>query len=159
MSRIAAFAKGLLALVDSQNFGQGPRELFETVQPVVELSPLYLLNKQTVRFGGTATLAAGVNSVPLTVPQNKVWWIHGASASVIPPVGASGTYSLCAVKDGSALILADPTNYVASTRTWQTSRYPNLVVGAGTDIAVVAQNVVGGPTPCSIQILLTELDY
>lgn len=158
MSRIAAFAKGLLGLVDSQNFGRGPSELFESVQPVLELTPLYLLNKQVVKFGGVGALAAGVNSAALIVPANKVWWIHGASASVIPPAGASGIFSLCAVKDGSALLLADSTTYVASTRIWQTSRYPNLVVGAGTDIAVVAQGVVGA-TPASIQLLITELDY
>ena len=162
--RIAGFAKGLLSLLDSQNFGNSPKDLVDAVQPTVELSELYLLTKYQGVFGGTVgNLAAGFNSTPdaagvnLVVPSCEVWRLYACSVSVIPAAASTGTFSPSLLLNNTAVQLTDSADYVASTRKWVSGpKIGPIWMPAGSELGVIAQNVVG-TTPASLQALVAKL--
>lgn len=157
MSVLSGIARGFLSLLDSNNFGEQPRVLNETISPIVDMSELYLLTKQVFAFGGTAgNLAAGFNTI-LTVPAGEIWKIWHVDASVIPPAGASGLFAPCVQAEGTAIPLADAAPYVASTRNWVVSKLPAPTwLGAGVELGILAQGVVG-LTPASLQVIVSKL--
>ena len=164
MSVLSGIAKGFLSLLDSNNFGEQPRVLVDNVSPVVDIAPLYLLQKQRFVFGGTAgNLAAGFNSTPvssgvnLIVPTGEIWLVHHVDASVIPPVGGSGLFTPAIQAEGTTIPLADAAAYVASTRNWIVGKLAApLWLVAGSELGILAQGVAGA-TPASLQAIVSKL--
>lgn len=85
MSRpIQALAPGYLGLLGLKNNGKLPLDQHDTVQPIVNIEPYYL---QGVRQGisGSFPLVAGSSgnttlfTVPVAVPEGKVWHILGGT--------------------------------------------------------------------------------
>jgi len=151
VSVIAGFAKGLLSLLDSQNFGQAPKVLIDNVSPIVDLSPLYLLQKQGGFFGSNSAPANGFNlltapaAIVSSVPSGEVWRLHALSIIIAAGAGASINAAPAIRIDGNAIPLA-PLQVVAATQTLVSmSLAPPLWLNAGTELGFYAQATVLAP--------------
>lgn len=92
MSRIQSPPRGLQDLLGTQNFGQNPNELSQTVVPVVNMGNFYQLDKtftprQTVNFPVSPGVQPGDRAV-IEVPAGQMWYVWKLSAAVSNIIGA-----------------------------------------------------------------------
>lgn len=74
--------RGLLGFFNLKNEGSNPRDLVETVQPVLDIFSLYKENQAEVILpNGALALATGTDGPQLfapnhlIVPSNELWWV------------------------------------------------------------------------------------
>lgn len=158
MSILSGFAKGFLSLVDSQNFGINPKDLSDTVSPVVSIEDLYLLQKQVGVLGIVAVPAAGLN-LAITVPVGEVWRVHLGGVFMINGVGVTNTYTPVAeVKGGGgiAVPLGPGVAGPASATTLAPMTCAPFWLNAGDSLGAYGASLVGVPT-VSVAFMVSKL--
>jgi len=92
--------QGLLSLLQVKNMGVNPDTLNGSVQPVLDLMPLYLLGQVQGLNGYARPIAAATPSsfaalqlggVDLMVPAGQQWWVDNYSMSAATGAGATVT--------------------------------------------------------------------
>jgi len=157
VSILSGFAKGLLSLLDSQNFGEAPRELGAIVVPTVDAGDLYLLNKQV---GVVQVLAAPVNGNNagggLVVPQGEVWRIHAGGVFVLAGVGVTLDITPIAIVSGIVVPLGTTQSILASTTRMLPMLESPLWLSAGSELSCYITAIAGAPT-VSIAYIVSKL--
>jgi len=78
--------QGLLGYLQLKNQGHNPRELQDTVQPVLELWRHYLLTNQEALLTANIPITGVGGALPSVpdaqVPQGEIWAVHHFSASI-----------------------------------------------------------------------------
>jgi len=146
---VAAFAKGYLALVQSQNMGMGITQGADSVAPVVDIERFLGANNRQSVNGDATPLVAGPNYT-LTVPQGFAWVVRAGSAEYITAAGdafSGGGILVLPPERLSSFLVSRPVELlVAAARNqhvlWE---YPGLVLNPGTQIGTYAATVTGVP--------------
>lgn len=159
MSVLTGFPRGLLSLVESQNFGENIREMSASLSPVVECQDLYLASRLEVVFGSpvAVNLANGFNPIALTtVPLGEIWRVYFGNAAVVAGVGATGRFSPAVRINGGVLVIGDQLDYVASTTAWSLAKSPPFWAPSGAELGAFGAQVVGN-APVSAQFWISRL--
>lgn len=146
---VAAFAKGYLALVQSQNMGLGITQGSDSVSPVVDIERYLGANNRQSVNGDATPLTASANYV-LTVPQGFCWVVRAGSAEYITAAGEAfaggGILVLPPERLSSFFVSREVELLVAAARNqfvlWE---YPGLVLNPGTQIGMYCSAVTGAP--------------
>lgn len=164
MSILSGFPKGLLDLVGSQNFGINPKDLGETVQPVIDLTELYLVGKIDAPQGSLAVAVNGVNIMtvggvgdPLLVPNGEVWRVFAFAVSCFVGAASSFTYGPAVQMQGGRFQLSrSQDNATALSSNWNAMDSAPIWLPAGARLMVEGQNLVGTAS-LSAQALISRL--
>ena len=157
MSRINQPPFGLQSLLGSQNFGDNPSELAQTVVPLIDLWPF--LSAEKIRYArGASTLNARGDSVSVTVPEGELWMPLTISARL------SGNNDAGTVWAGALCWNEPPASTIAAPNFFFefSEKFTSTVIGelqgfayspptpravwAGTGIALNLQEYVSGGT-------------
>lgn len=156
MSRLAGFPTGLLSLLGSQNFGEAPKELSDTVLTTVDGSPLYLLSQQVAQIGIVALPANGVN-IALTVPLGEVWRV--AYGGVFCLTGAGTTVDVTAIigVDGGTVPLSSTVSLAATQQRFIPCIHRDIWLRAGQTLGAHLNLLVGANISLSASYAISRL--
>lgn len=144
--RLAGFPKGLLSLLQSQSFGQNPKELADIVSPTVELADLYLLSTQEcIQFTWNPPGAGFNTGAGLTVPAGEVWRLHGCRVAAINGVGQTQSVSPSLFINGFTLHLSNLFVAVASQNRIQVQQLAPMWLPAGSQLGATVEDLTGTP--------------
>lgn len=146
---VAAFARGYLSLIQSQNTGQGITQGADFVQPVVDVERFLGANNRQSLSADTNPIVAGAN-YGLTVPPGQCWIVRAGSAEYITGAGdafsGGGILVLPPERLSSFLVSNMVELLVAAARSqfviWQPV---NLILNPGTQIGTYAATITGNP--------------
>jgi len=155
MSSIGAFPKGLLSMLQSQNFGINPKELSDTVVPVVDVVDCYALSAQFAP--ANSVVLANLNNDILTVPAGKVWRVAAAGAIVIAGVGVTGACFLTVRTQSQNVPISETMVFAASTTRPVNMTCPPFWLQAGDRINLWGDTIAGAPT-ATVCALVSEFN-
>lgn len=155
MSILSGFARGLLSLLDSQNFGEAPKSLSDTISPIVDTTGLYLLTKQSGVVGLVA-VPAGLNRV-IQVPLGEVWRVHAGGVFVLNPVAVTNTWTPFIEVSGIVVPIAPSFSVPASATRMQPMTVQPFFLSAGDWLGVYGSELVGVPTAVSCAYVVSRL--
>lgn len=141
---------GLLSILQSQNFGQNPKELSGTIVPTVEIRELYQLQFQQARAGGVAVPAIGFNQA-VVVPATQLWHVKAGGIILGAAAGVSADITMTCRYRGSLFPLTDTIPLAASQTRYVTMKAAPFWAEAGVEFGVDISSLVGAP---SIQLSL-----
>lgn len=160
MSRLAGYPSGLLSLTGSQNFGINPKELSDSVVPVVDIGELYAVTQQVV-------LSDNLNPVPgtgfrqgvpvVSVPVGELWRVLTMSVIAITPAASTITFAPAAQIQANVLFMNDPISVVASSTRWSVSKLPPAWFGPGTSFGVYVGELTGAAVITGISLLAARV--
>jgi hypothetical protein len=156
VSLLSGFARGFLSLVDSQNFGEAPRELSGTLIPTVDIAGLYLLNKQTQAAFIVAAPANGSNPC-FTVPRGEVWRLHSCHSLAITGAGVTLDHQPYMTVDGASLYMGEFMSNAANQWRSCIMKAPSLWLPSGAVLGVAVQALVGVPTTVAMTACYSRL--
>ena len=129
------------------------------MQPIIDLTDLYLVTN-LVPFSGTlAAPANGANTGQgIAVPVGEVWYVQQVGLQVLTGVGVTGNFTLYATPSAGAGFtpLADTQAMVASDFKMKASIAGPMWLRAGFEISCHIANLAGVPT-VSIAALVCRL--
>lgn len=151
MIQLAGFPRGLLSLLQSQNFGENPRLLADVVAPCIDTLDLYAVNQQVMITGTSAAPGNGFNSLVNglgPVPTGEVWRVMQVSAFATTGGAASmDGFAPCIRQNGAILYLSDPLGIAINLTLWRPGALTApLYLPGGAEIGIYCQNVTGAPT-------------
>lgn len=156
MSVVSGFPSGLLSILDSKNFGENPRVLIESIQPVIPVIDLFLLTKQVVVPSVPANpVVLGNQANTLLVPDGEVWRVHAASAFMSCGVGVTCTFSLT-IQAATFTSISQAVSCPASQERTNPMVSPAFYLGAGFSLGLRAHEVTGAPIG-SITAMISRL--
>jgi hypothetical protein len=148
--RIAGFPRGLLSLLDAQNFGTNPSQVSETIVPTVDVAPFLASSvMRLVNCPAAAALVGGFNACPLgVVPPGETWLVIRVSAQVTAGVGeAVAAFAPAILWDAGTLQLTDPQAVAASQTRWAAApQSAPFALNSGAAIGVYTSGITGVPT-------------
>lgn len=158
MSRLAGYPGGLLSLLQSQSFGEAPKDLSDVISPVVDIAGLYLLTAQRPALAIVAAPANGQNQgAGLIVPAGEVWRIHAGGVLVQHGAGDTGTYTPIINNEGISMPCGNTVDMVATSERWLPIVQTPFWLRAGQELSVSIFNLVGVPTLVAISCLASRL--
>lgn len=98
MGNINRVPKGLLSLLDSQTQGKNPDTMSDTVSPVYDMGPSWLLSKgyEIVTFSSAPVVAVGGYAQGFTVPDGELWAVYQVTTRVVN-LDAFDSHARCSV--------------------------------------------------------------
>lgn len=156
MSRLAGFPTGLLSLLQSQSFGEAPKEMADAIAPTVELAELYLLTQQVAAIGSVALPANGVN-VALTVPQGEVWRVAYGGAFCLTGAGTTCDITPIVGVDGGTVPLGNTISLAASQMRFMPSLMGPMWLKAGQTLGAHINLLVGANISVSVSYAVSRL--
>jgi hypothetical protein len=154
---VAAFAKGYLSLIQSNDRGKGVTVAADFLQPTVDLTQMLGLNNRRI-VETIAALTTGF-AVFFEVPQGEVWIVRGGGATVLVPIGEQIQGMTLIVQPPespntqrfpASLSVSEPVDTVAKTTTvlWDPL---GILLGPGT---VCGMDITFAPVPLNINYSL-----
>jgi len=146
VSRLSGFPKGLLSLLGSNNFGTNPKELGETIAPVVDTTDYFALQLQ-VGAAAVAGAPAGGPNILFTVPAGEVWKVCVYSIFVATGGAATvGAAYTSASIGGATHILGAGVPLAINNSRWAVMSAEPFFLNAGESLGAYISELVGAIT-------------
>lgn len=145
---VAAYARGLINLLQQASSGATPNECAGFIQPAVELERFLGCNFRQVKNDTTAALAAG-NNLSVQVPAGEFWIMRAGSVTVSHGAGATATDVAVVMFPGESpaqgVLITDVFDSVSAAAEVSGALIdlPGLIVTPGTTFRVISGPVAG----------------
>lgn len=163
---IAAYARGLLSLLQAQTGGHGIRQASDSLAVTLEVGSLLGANRRELKSQDLSPVAAGINAGGFTVPAGEIWLVragslyayHAAAGGTI--LGASIVVSP-AETSGSSFYASEAVNLMTAANEefgiviWEPR---DLILNAGSMVSVYTIAVTGaGLRQASLRLYVERL--
>lgn len=146
-AQIAAFANGLIDLVQLQAMGKTIQELADTLVPVLDLGDLYLASRETTVFSVSAAVIVNESiAVEVAVPAGELWWVTNVGAFTGTAVAEALSTQLVRRVENSVAPMGPVLVLGASATGWVLTDMRAFWARAGTKFRLWSTLVTGAPT-------------
>ena len=145
---IQSFPYGLQSVLDLKG-GELPKDLLTTVQPVLDLTQFYLLQKQESRLFTAKAAATDIQTwTDGTVPAGETWYVWQYDIAFTPGAGAQATCAPAVQFGLNGYVLATPRAAAATIPVRVSAQVPFLAVagsifGFMCETQTLAPNITG----------------